>query len=125
MCYGTSWQALPLKLTKANIDCLALHIQNGVSSAGYLRQEILFSDAVTIFKDNLEYKQSQITNILLNGKHSNNDGSWNIEWKVAPTISKINDKDVRVTPFEYDSGDDVYFISPSSAGSPLENMERS
>ena len=109
---------LTFKTDKSKYKLSGLHIQNGVSSAGYLRQEILFSDAVTIFKDNLEYKQSQITNILLNGKHSNDDGSWNVEWKVAPTISKINDKDVRVTPFEYDSGDDVYFISPSSAGSP-------
>ncbi len=109
---------LTFKTDKSKYKLSGLHIQNGVSSAGYLRQEILFSDAVTIFKDNLEYKQSQITNILLNGKHSNDDGSWNVEWKIAPTISKINDKDVRVTPFEYDSGEDVYFISPSSAGSP-------
>ncbi len=109
---------LTFKTDKSKYKLSALHIQNGISSAGYLRQELLFSDAVTIFKDNLEYKQSQITNILLNGKHSNNDGSWNIEWKVSPTISKINDKDVRVTPFEYDSDEDVYFISPSSAGSP-------
>jgi len=109
---------LTFKTDKSKYKLSALHIQNGVSSAGYLRQELLFSDAVTLFKDNLEYKQSQITNILLNGKHSNDDGSWNIEWKLSPTISKINDKDVRVTPFEYDQDEDVYFISPSSAGSP-------
>ena len=109
---------LTFKTDKSKYKLSALHIQNGVSSAGYLRQELLFSDAVTLFKDNLEYKQSQITNILLNGKHSNDDGSWNIEWKLSPTLSKINDKDVRVTPFEYDSDEDIYFISPSSAGSP-------
>ena len=109
---------LTFKTDKSKYKLSGLHIQNGVSSAGYLRQELLFSDAVTLFKDNLEYKQSQITNILLNGKHSNDDGSWNIEWKLSPTISKINDKDVRVTPFEYDQDEDLYFISPSSAGSP-------
>ena len=115
------WNAmagLTFKTDKSKYRLSGLHIQNGVSSAGYLRQELLFSDAVTLFKDNLEYKQSQITNILLNGKHSNDDGSWNIEWKLSPTISKINDKDVRVTPFEYDQDSDTYFISPSSAGSP-------
>ena len=115
------WNAmagLTFKTDKSKYRLNVLHIQNGVSSAGYLRQEILFSDAVTIFKDNLEFKQSQITNLLLNGKHSNGDGSWNIEWSLSPTISKINDKDVRVTPFEYDDDQDVYFISPSSAGSP-------
>lgn len=109
---------LTFKTDKSKYKLTGLHIQNGLSSAGYLRQELLFSDAVTLFKDNLEYKQSQLTNILLNGKHSNEDGSWNIEWKLSPTISKINDKDVRVTPFEYDQDEDLYFISPSSAGSP-------
>lgn len=110
---------LTLKTDKSKYKLSGLHIQNGVSTAGNLRQEILFSDAVTIFKDNLEYTQSQITNILLNGKHSNDDGSWNIEWKLSPTLSKINDKDIRVAPFEFESDTGEYFLSPSSAGSPL------
>lgn len=109
---------LTYKTGKSKYKLNVLHIQNGVSSAGYLRQDILFSDAVTLFKDNLEYKQSQITNILLNGKHVNEDASWQIDWSVSPTLSKIEDKDVRVTPFEYDEDLDVYFISPASAGSP-------
>jgi outer membrane receptor protein involved in Fe transport len=108
---------LTFKTDKSKYKLSGLHIQNGVSTAGYLRQQILFSDAITLFKDNLEYTQSQVTNILLNGKHSNNDGSWNIEWKVSPTISKINDKDVRVAPFEFEDGE--YVIRPSSAGTPL------
>ncbi len=110
---------ITFKTDKSKYKLSGLHIQNGVSTAGYLRQEILFSDAVTIFKDNLEYTQSQITNILLNGKHSNDDGSWNIEWKVSPTLSKINDKDIRVAPFEFEEDTGDYFLSPSSAGSPL------
>jgi outer membrane receptor protein involved in Fe transport len=110
---------LTFKTDKSKYKLSGLHIQNGVSTAGNLRQEILFSDAVTIFKDNLEYTQTQITNILLNGKHSNDDGSWNIEWKLSPTLSKINDKDIRVAPFEFESDSGEYFLSPSSAGSPL------
>ena len=110
---------LTFKTDKSKYKISGLHIQNGESTAGYLRQEILFSDAVTIFKDNIEYTQSQVTNVLLNGKHSNEDGSWNIEWKLSPTLSKINDKDVRVAPFEFDPDTGVYFLSPASAGSPL------
>jgi len=110
---------LTFKTVKSKYRLSAMHIQNGVSTAGYLRQQILFSDAVTIFKDNIEYTQSQITNVLLNGKHSNEDGSWNIEWKISPTLSKINDKDVRVAPFEFEPSTGDYFLSPSSAGSPL------
>lgn len=106
------------KTPKSKFGLTALHIQNGLSTAGFLQQEVLFADAVTIFKDNLEYKQSQLTNFLLTGKHSNSDGSWNIEWKLSPTFSKIEDKDVRVTPFEFDDDTNTFFISPSSAGSP-------
>ena len=106
------------KTPKSKFGLTALHIQNGLSTAGFLEQEVLFADAVTIFKDNLEYKQSQLTNFLLTGKHSNADGSWNIEWKLSPTFSKIEDKDVRVTPFEFDDDTNTFFISPSSAGSP-------
>ncbi|MEN8185968.1 MAG: TonB-dependent receptor [Bacteroidota bacterium] len=109
---------IAFKTLKSKYRLTGMHIQNGLSTAGYLEQQILFSDAVTIYKDNLEYKQSQISNLLLSGKHSNDKGSWNIEWKVSPTFSKIEDKDVRVTPFEFDDDSNTYFISPSSAGNP-------
>lgn len=107
------------KTSKSKFNLTGLHIQNGVSTAGYFKQEVVFDDAVTLFKDNIEYKQSQLTNILLSGKHSFDEGSWNIEWKLSPTFSKIEDKDVRVAPFQYEEGaDNPYTISPSSAGSP-------
>ena len=110
---------LTFKTSKSKFNLTGLHIQNGISTAGYFKQEVVFDDAVTLFKDNIEYKQSQLTNILLSGKHANEDGSWNIEWKVSPTFSKIEDKDVRVAPFQYEeSEDNPYTISPSSAGSP-------
>ncbi len=109
---------LTLKTPKSKYKLNVMHIQNGLSTAGYLRQEILFADAVIVFKDNLEYNQSQITNALLTGKHSNEDGSWVTEWKISPTYSLIDDKDVRVTPFQYEPDTDIYNISPSSAGNP-------
>jgi len=110
---------LTFKTDKSKYNLKGLHIQNGISSAGYFKQEVVFDDAVTLFKDNIEYKQSQLTNVLLSGKHSNKDGSWNMEWKLSPTYSKIEDKDVRVAPFQYEEGEEnPYTISPSSAGSP-------
>jgi len=106
------------KMPHSKYSLTGMHIQNGLSTAGYLRQEIVFSDAVTVFKDNLDYKQSQISNVLFTGKHSFDEGSWKIEWKLSPTFSKINDKDSRVAPFQYDEDSGTYAISPSSAGSP-------
>ena len=109
---------LTLKTPKSKYKLTAMHIQNGLSTAGYLNQEILFADAVEVYKDNLEYKQSQISNALLSGKHSNDDGSWVTEWKISPTYSRIDDKDARVAPFQYEEDEDIYSISPSSAGNP-------
>ena len=109
---------LTLKTPKSKYKLTAMHIQNGLSTAGYLNQQILFADAVEVYKDNLEYKQSQISNALLSGKHSNDDGSWVTEWKLSPTYSRIDDKDVRVAPFKYEEDEDIFTISPSSAGNP-------
>ncbi len=109
---------LTLKTPKNKYKLSLMHIQNGLSTAGYLKQRILFSDAVELYKDNLEYKQSQITNLLLNGKHSNEDASWVTEWTLSPTYSRIEDKDIRVTPFKHEEETDIYSISPSSAGNP-------
>jgi len=109
---------LTLKTPQNKYKLSLLHIQNGISTAGYLFQKILFSDAVEVYKDNLEYKQSQITNLMLNGKHSNDDAAWVTEWSLSPTYSRIEDKDIRVTPFKYEEETDTYSISPSSAGNP-------
>lgn len=106
------------KTDKSKYKLTFMHIQNGESTAGYLKQIKVFSDKVTVFKDNLEYTQRSISNVLLNGKHSNDDASFIVEWKISPTYSLIQDKDVRVTPFLFDDITKTYSIRPSSAGSP-------
>lgn len=109
---------ITFKTDKSKYKLSFMHIQNGETIAGFLKQTKVFSDAVTIFKDNLEYTQRSISNVLLTGKHSNEDVSFLVEWKVSPTYSLIKDKDVRVTPFLFDEITDTYSIRPSSAGSP-------
>ncbi len=81
-----------------------LHIQNGESTAGQFRQETKFSDFIDFKKDNLEYTERAISNYFLSGLHSSSDGNWKIEWKFSPTISKIYDKDFRVTAFQDEEG---------------------
>jgi len=109
---------LTFKTEKSKYRLNLLHIQNGESTAGFFKQVKNFSDAVTIFKDNLQYTQRSISNALLSGKHSNEDASFIIEWKLSPTYSFIQDKDARVTPFQFDAASNSYSIRPSSAGSP-------
>ena len=81
-----------------------LHVQNGESRAGDFRQETRFSDFIDFNKDNLEYTERSITNVLLSGLHSSQEGDWKINWKLSPSISKNHDKDVRVTAFQDEEG---------------------
>lgn len=109
---------ITFKTDKSKYKLSFMHIQNGETTAGNLKQIKVFSDAVTVYKDNLEYTQRSISNVLLTGKHANEDASFLIEWNVSPTYSLIEDKDVRVTPFLFDETTNAYSIRPSSAGSP-------
>jgi outer membrane receptor for ferrienterochelin and colicin len=95
-----------------------MHIQNGESNAGFFKQTKNFADQVTIFKDNLQYTQRSISNVMFTGKHSNEDARFIVEWTLSPTYSFIADKDVRVTPFQFDEASGNFSIRPSSAGSP-------
>ena len=99
-----------------------LHIQNGESSAGLYNQEIAQAGGGSGFepikKDALLYTERSITNLLLGGQHSFDDGDWKLDWKLSPTLSRVYDKDHRITPLQQsDNGE--YFISPSAASFPI------
>jgi TonB-dependent receptor len=95
-----------------------LHLQNGESRAGYFYENVILADAIEAFRDNLEYSERSISNALLTGKHSNKDASWTTEWKLSPSLARVNDKDVRITAFEYNRNTGTYSIRPSSSESP-------
>ncbi len=59
---------------------------------------------------NLEYNQRSMTNLLINGKHFFK--GWDINWKISPTISSIEDPDIRFTRYEVRDG--AYSISTES-----------
>lgn len=90
-----------------------LHIQNGESKAGVFDQTLNFSDFVDFKKDNLEYTERAISNLLLSGSHTVYDGSWKVDWKLSPTRSSIQDKDVRTTAFK--PNDEGIFGIPQNA----------
>ena len=99
-----------------------LHIQNGESTAGLYNQEIAQAGGGSGFepikKDALLYTERSITNLLLGGQHSFDDGDWKLDWKLSPTLSRVYDKDHRITPLQQsDNGE--YFISPSAASFPI------
>lgn len=104
---GTSFKTARSKY-KLNL----LHLQNGESTAGVFNQTLNFSDFVNFAKDNIEYTQRSITNALLTGTHTSEDASWSSEWALSPTLSKIEDKDVRTTSFQVEDG--VYAIAQNN-----------
>ena len=90
---------LALKTAKSKYRLNILHLQNGESTAGIFNyaksnQGTEFSG----YQHNLEYSQRSLSNLLLGGKHvlANN---WDIEWKLSPTFSKLDDPDVRFTRY--------------------------
>ncbi len=106
-----------LKTTKSKYKFNVLHIQNGESRNAFFDVASLLFDEVRGVRDNIEYTQSSITNAFLGGTHTNEDASWTYEWRLSPTLSLIEDKDVRFTSFEIsDTGDLI--IRPSSFGPP-------
>lgn len=99
-----------------------LHIQNGESTAGLYNQEIAQAGGGSGFepikKDALLYTERSITNLLFAGQHFFKEGDWKIDWKLSPTLSRVYDKDHRITPLQQsDLGE--YFISPSAASYPI------
>ncbi|MFO7703140.1 MAG: TonB-dependent receptor [Psychroflexus maritimus] len=93
-----------------------IHLQNAESRAGFFTGETLILDDIEIKRDNLEYSERSLTNLLLHGKHTSKEANWIVEWKASPSFSKVNDKDVRVTPFEVTNTG--FSIRPSTAGAP-------
>lgn len=94
-----------------------LHLQNGVSRAGKFRTFTYIQDDIEVVRDNVEYTQKSITNLGLTGNHAFEDSEWEVDWGLSTSFSSIQDKDIRVTPFEVIS-ENEYSIRPSTAGSP-------
>ena len=104
------------KTNQSKFKINVMHLQNGESRAGSFFQEYLWENSVELYKDNLEYTQRQISNVLLEGKHSNSSGNFIVDWKISPTLSKVTDPDLRLTPFRWD--EQKYTIEPSESGDP-------
>lgn len=109
---------LAIKWDKHKFSFNAIHIQNGESTAGQFINEKFIFNSAELYRDNLEYSERAITNFNLKGEHSIGVmGGLKVDWSVAPTISEIHDKDVRVTPFRFEDG--IFTIEPSEGADPL------
>jgi outer membrane receptor protein involved in Fe transport len=91
----------------------AMHLQNGESKSGRFfviedpedgRDAVGKSNYIAPNAQNLEYSQRSISNFLLNGEHHIAEDRWVIDWRVSPTISKIEDPDIRSAAFTQEFG---------------------
>ncbi len=106
---------LSYKTAKSKYTLNLLHLQNGESRAALFNQNTEISNDINTVKDNLEYTQRSVTNLLFGGKHTSEDGSFITDWKISPTLSKSEDKDVRLTTFIERDGE---FTISADAGFP-------
>lgn len=92
---------LAFKTEKSKIRLNVIHLQNGESKAGVFDYRNADQGAIFVgYQHNLEYSQRAMTNILLNGKHFFSKSAWELEWKLSPTFSSMDDPDVRFTRYE-------------------------
>lgn len=77
-----------------------IRLQNGESKVGIFDFENTNLGAVfEADQYNIEYSQRSLTNLMFSGSHYLDGGDWEVSWKVSPTLSSIEDPDVRVLRF--------------------------
>jgi hypothetical protein len=99
---------LALKTSSSKFRINALHLQNGESKAGIFDFE--GSDQGSIFsgfQHNLDYSERSLSNVLVSGEHNINNSKWNMEWKISPTLARMNDPDIRFTRYVVSDGNYV------------------
>lgn len=98
----------------------AMHLQNSVSKSAQLNISAKDGAAQVsnyeAFSHNLEFNQRGVTNLLFSGEHYIDGGDWEVEWKVSPTLSTIQDPDIRKTAFSLSRGDSTF--DPGEGGLP-------
>lgn len=112
---------LALKSKHSKLKLTAMRLQSGESRAGQFN---IYNDGAAVGQsgyiaqsDNLEYTQSALNNILLNGNHTLNKSEWEIDWRISPTFSTLEDPDIRKTAFSAVNTDNPRFAA-GEAGNP-------
>ena len=91
---------IALKTQHSKYKLNILHLQNGESKAGTF--DFINTNLGANFEAkqyNLEYSQRGLSSVLLSGSHFIKGGAWEVNWKLAPTRSTIEDPDIRFTRF--------------------------
>ncbi|WP_089355317.1 TonB-dependent receptor [Ekhidna lutea] len=95
-----------------------LKLQNGESKTGFFNSETTEAIGTDVngIQSNLEYSQKSMTNLLLSGEYFLD--KWILNWRVSPTISSIDDPDIRFTKYEVLPNDGGFEIGTGNSGLP-------
>ena len=112
---------LAYKTSRTKHKLTVMHLQNGESRTAQFaidnNSDGIGQSGFEANSYNLEFSQRALTNVLLNGQYFNSDGSWNIDWRISPTISSLTDPDIRKSAFTTLSGGKEVFNS-GAGGNP-------
>lgn len=110
------------KTSNSKYRLTGMHLQNGESITAQTSISDDPEDLATgksgfsATSDALFYSERRLSNVLLNGEHHTKNNSWNIDWKISPTISSIEDPDIRRAAFSLEQGEPV--LNAGQAGLP-------
>ncbi|SFG46719.1 TonB-dependent receptor [Algoriphagus hitonicola] len=91
---------IAMKTDASKFRLTYLHLQNGESKAGEF--DFVNTNLGANFEAkqyNIEYSERSLRSILLGGSHFLGGNQWEIDWKIAPTLSTMDDPDIRFTRF--------------------------
>lgn len=113
---------LALKSEKSKYRFNVLRLQNGVKKTGLYKYR--GKDQGSVFdaiQHNLEYSERTLNNFLLSGSHYLSEGDWELDWRLSPTFSSVDDPDVRFSRVRVDTlnqGQKVDYSVGSESGIP-------
>lgn len=91
---------IALKTDASKFRITYLKLQNGESKVGAF--DFVNTNLGANFEAdqyNVEYSERSMDNLLVAGSHFLNGGEWEVDWKLASTLSTMNDPDIRFTRF--------------------------
>lgn len=113
---------LALKSEKSKYRFNVLRLQNGVKKTGLYKYRGLDQGSVfDAIQHNLEYSERTLNNFLLSGSHYLSEGDWELDWRISPTFSSVDDPDVRFSRVRVDTlnqGQKVDYSIGSESGIP-------
>jgi len=109
---------MALKTQKHKLTFSALHSQNGESKAASIRSSRKEFGQAIVQKHNLEYAQRSVSNFLLKGEHAFSNSKLALNWQLSPSISKMEEPDIRLTAYEINPQTGAFELNPSTAGIP-------